>query len=648
MRHSLALVLGLALCGPAAAGDGPAPAGQVLRRNGIVVEFDAHAAGSGAVPTEGRIAELRFRIRDEGSGQPLRGLAPSAWMDIAAAPGDTGAAGAAGGAGRDCRERVSLYLKGAVGMRAAADLNGYSLLLLDREPGVTVVEPQVSVGGSTSTYTTIALKRPGIDWARSADTRTVFVSMPQAGEVAAIDTDGFTLKASLPAGPRPTRLALQPDGRFLWVGNNATRAEDSGVTVIDTRTLERVARIATGAGHHEIAFSADARLAFVSNRDAGTVAVIDAGRRRLLRRIATGPLPISLAYSPLSHALYVADAKEGVVSVIDARSLKLVKRIRARPGLGPLRLTPDSRWAFALNPAADEVSVIDVAGNEVVHTLKVAAQPYQASFTAAYAYLRALGSERVTMVKLSTLGAGREPLVQSFAAGAAAPAQAGPLAIADGIAPAGAGTGVFVVNPAEQTTYFYMEGMNAPSSQYRSRGASARAVMAVDRGLKETAPGVYAATLRLPAAGRYDVAFLLDSPRLLHCFSAEVRPDPSRPRDAGPLRLEHLLDGREVATGMLPLRLRLLDPATGAPRTGLRDVTVSHFLAPGRQRREVPAREVGDGVYEAALALSGEGAYYIHVAVPSLGVGYRELPLLTLRARRPAGDAAAGRPASPG
>ena len=71
--------------------------------------------------------------------------------------------------------------------------------------------------------------------------------------------------ASDDAGMAPARVALQPDGRYLWVGNDASEPTASGVTVIDTEASASVAFIATGAGHHEIAFSEDSRYAFVRN-----------------------------------------------------------------------------------------------------------------------------------------------------------------------------------------------------------------------------------------------------------------------------------------------------------------------------------------------------------------------------------------------
>jgi len=399
------------------------------------------------------------------------------------------------------------------------------------------------------------------------------------------------------------------------------------VTVLDTERLERVASIPTGRGHHELAFSPDGRFAYVSNRDQGTVSVIDVARLVKVKDLATGPVPISLAVSPLSRALYVADGRTGAVAVIDTARQEIVATVAAQPGLGPLRISPDGRWAFLVNPAENAVHVLDTTSNTLVHTLPVGGKPYQVAFTRAFAYLRLLDSPRVVMVNLGSLGAGQQPILQGFEAGTGAPRQAGDLSIADAITPATFDASIYLVNPADNFVYFYMEGMNAPMGSYGAYGHAARAIAVADRSLQELAPGLYGGKLRLPAAGRYDVAFLIDAPRVLHCFSMEARPNPALRQELGPVVLEYLEPVSRLALGAtLALRFRLLDAVTRQPKAGLTDLRLVSYLAPGQLRSEVTPRETSPGVYEAAAAPARPGAWYFHVLIPSLGVKASDLP----------------------
>ena len=601
-----------------------------LTREGVVVDFRATPAGGrpGQDLTAGRMAEVRFTITEGSTGKPIRGIAPGAWMDIGQV-----LQGQPEAEQKSCKEKIGLYLRGAVGIRPMIDLNSYYVLVLNKEPSISVVDPLVSMVGRTSTLGTIPLKSPGADWVPDLDRNRVYVSMPGAGQVAVVDAAEFKVTAAVDAGPDPVRVALQPDERQLWVGNDAGAPGESGVTVVDVETLKTVARLATGAGHHEIAFSGDSRYAFVSNRGAGTVTVIDVRTRKKVKDVPTGPTPIALAYSTLAGALYVADGEAGTVSVLDGKTHEVAARITAKPGLGPMRFTSDGRFGLVVNPAEDAVYVLDAATNELAHTVRVAGRPFQVALSRAFAYVRALDSERVTMIHLESLGKGGEPVSQTFAAGAAAPKQAGDLPLADTVATSRNEASVFVVNPADSTTYFYMEGMNAPSSNYKVYGARARAVTVIERGLREVEPGVYAGKVKIPAAGKYDVAFLLETPRILHCFAVEAKPDPLARPDLTALAIEYLIRERTVpAGGTVRVRFLLKDPATGKPRTGLADVRVLSFRAPGRDRIVVRAEEVGDGVYQADVAFAKPGGYYVHVSVPSEKIGYADLPYFSMAA----------------
>jgi hypothetical protein len=241
------------------------------------------------------------------------------------------------------------------------------------------------------------------------------------------------------------------------------------------------------------------------------------------------------------------------------------------------------------------------------------------------------------MINLSSLGKGKTAVVQSFAAGESAPNLAGNLVIADSVATAANEGSVFVVNPADGSTHYYMEGMNAPSSNYRVYGASPRAVTVVDRSLKEVEPGVYAGRVRMPVAGKFDVAFMLDNPQTLHCFSMTAQPNPLNPKRFDPLAVEFEARPKAASAGeKVSVRFKLIDPATKLAKTGINDARVMYFLSPGRARTEVKVTEIGDGVYQADLQLSKPGAYYVYVGVPSMKLDYGKLPFFTLRADPPA------------
>ena len=256
------------------------------------------------------------------------------------------------------------------------------------------------------------------------------------------------------------------------------------------------------------------------------------------------------------------------------------------------------------------------------------------TFSRAFAYVRALGSEFVTMIPLSELGKSAPLSTKKFTTGVTPPRRAPYLPITDAIVPTPEQYAVVVANPAEKTIFYYTEGMTAPMGNFRNYGHEPLAAMVVDRSLREKEPGVYSAKMRFPLSGAYDIAFLLDSPRIVHCFRAAVKPDP-RLAKAVPkgLDLEYLFERRTIGVGeTASLRLKMTDRATNAPATDLADVVVQISLTSGSWQRRVVAAHVGEGVYEAPLSLPRPGVYYVNVECPSRKAHMRDLPFLSVEA----------------
>ena len=295
--------------------------------------------------------------------------------------------------------------------------------------------------------------------------------------------------------------------------------------------------------------------------------------------------------------------------------------------------TSDGRWGLVVNPAADRVHIFDSATNTLIHDIAIKGKPYQISLSRAFAYVRALESERVSMINLSELNKGATPPVVTFAAGQQAPAKVAQLSIADGIVEAAGEAAVLVASPADATVYYYMEGMNAPMGNFRNYGHRPVAVNVADRTLKEAGSGRYRTKVRIPEAGTYDVAMLLDSPRILHCFQFTAEPNPRLQPKTGELQISYQISNKRAEAGtVFPLRFRLSDSLSGETYRDLQDVQVLYYRAPSYDRTEVMARQVEEGIYQADLMLPQNGAYYVYVAVPSLGTEYADLNYLTLRA----------------
>jgi YVTN family beta-propeller protein len=602
----------------------PAPTPQILNAQGVSIEFAVSPTQGRTGVLAGEEAAIGFKITGTNGSVPLSNLRPVAWIDQRQSK-ETSAA-------KECREKVQAFLQTSFSKRPTLDLNAYFVLTLNQEPNISVIDPLSGFGGS-KLYNLIALASPGEDWVMRSDQDRLYVSMPAVSQVAVIDVSTWKTVTTVDAGMKPMRVALQNDGRYLWVGNDGTTEADSGVTVIDTSTLKVVAQIKTGAGHHEVAFTDDDRFAFVTNKQDGTVSIVDMRKLLRVKDIKVGAAPIAVAYSSLSKAFYVANEGDGTITVIDGARLEVLTSMKTQPGLRGLRLQPEGRFGFAINPAVNAAFVFDLTSNRLLHTVPVGPGADQITFTKQFAYVRSSGSEFVNMIKLADLG--KEAALSRFPAGQKAPKESNMESLANAIVPAPEEGAVLVANPADMMIYYYTEGMAAPMGSFQNYRRVPKALLVLDNGLRETSRGVYSTTIRLDTPGHYDAVFLLDSPRAVHCFDFTVEPNPAQPKSTtASLKVEQLSSQSPVVGESYNLRFKIIDRNSGGPKANLDDLGVLVYLAPGIWQDRMPARPLGDGVYEISFVPPKPGVYYVHLRIPSLNVPFSQIMPLVLETRK--------------
>jgi YVTN family beta-propeller protein len=164
----------------------------------------------------------------------------------------------------------------------------------------------------------------------SADSRTVYVTLQDSDEVAAIDVGTQTVAWKVRVGRQPAGIVVTPDGKSLLVG---VMGQDY-VEVIDIASRSTVAKIRTGKGAHNFRGMGDKRHILVSNRVDNTVTIVD-----MIERKVVGQIPV--------------------------------------PG-GPdcMELTADGKLLWVTSRFAKQVSVVDMASRTVVRTIPVGRSPH--------------------------------------------------------------------------------------------------------------------------------------------------------------------------------------------------------------------------------------------------------------------------------
>ncbi|HSR70012.1 MAG TPA: hypothetical protein VLU25_18940 [Acidobacteriota bacterium] len=640
---TLSLLFNLTLAGQSqqasgleAAQEQPAPEERTysyrgaFEEEGIRVEFRMEPAEGDRDPhqplREGDIVDVSFNIRDTNSGMPLGGVFPAAWMDRVPENNPQE---------ESCTDRVAAFLGGSLYSRAEVDLNVYHVLALNSDASISIVDPLFGFG-TTKLLDMVQLESPGEDWAVDTPNRVLYVAMPEAGKVAVVDLATWDVATNLRAWQGVTRVDLQPDGRYVWAAYNGSEGDmdKSGVVVYDTSTRERAALFDLPSSAHEIAFTADSAYAFLSNRDQGSITVIDIRELTVKDTLEVGEAVVSMAYSEAAGALYALDPS-GSVAVIDGQNHQLRTRITVQPGATQIRFSSRPSLAFVVNPEHDLVNIIDASRDRVIQTGTTEEAPDQVAFTNELAYIRHRDSELILMVPLKELGQEGAPVpVIDFPGGRSPLGKIMPSG-GDSIVQAPGATAVLVANAADTAIYYYREGMAAPMGHFQNYGRQPRAVLAIDRSLAESEPGVYTTSATLRRPGEYELAFFLDSPRTVHCFSVEVAPNPvleAKRRAENDVMVEPLVVQMSAQPGEeKSLRFRLRSALTGQVIEGADDVRILTFRAPGVEQRRSWAEESSPGLYQATLTPSQAGVYYAFASSQSLGLAFNKSPFAIIR-----------------
>ncbi|HLG16460.1 MAG TPA: cytochrome D1 domain-containing protein [Blastocatellia bacterium] len=219
--------------------------------------------------------------------------------------------------------------------------------------------------------------------------------------------------------------AAQPDKAWLLVLNKT----DNTMSIIDPATLQTVAVVPTGEAPHEVAASADGRLAFVANYGTGpkpgnTISVIDVAARKELRRVDLGPLtrPHGIVesagkvfftiegsravarYDPAANRidwlsgtgqnrthmvvvskdgkrLYTANVGSDTVTAIELEGAPKIAHIGVGKAPEGIAISPDGSEVWVGHNEDGGLSIIDTATNKVKETIKAGRMPIRVKFT---------------------------------------------------------------------------------------------------------------------------------------------------------------------------------------------------------------------------------------------------------------------------
>ncbi|MCC8400440.1 YncE family protein [Paraburkholderia sp. MMS20-SJTN17] len=186
-------------------------------------------------------------------------------------------------------------------------------------------------GGNVTLAKRIPLAKTPSHLTFASDNRTVFVTLQDTGEVAAIDLPTQSVLWKLHVGRTPAGLWMTPGDRYLLVGMTG----EDNVAVVDWKHRQLVKKIPTGRGAHNFRDLDDRQHIAVSNRVENTISILD--------------------YNTLTK-------------VADITGLM--------PGPDDMELSADRRYLWVTFRFARHVGVIDLGTHRLVDTIAVGRSPH--------------------------------------------------------------------------------------------------------------------------------------------------------------------------------------------------------------------------------------------------------------------------------
>jgi YVTN family beta-propeller protein len=211
-----------------------------------------------------------------------------------------------------------------------------ALVIAEREMRVDVRDPS-----TWELITSVSVPHPGVNHADfTADGATMLASCEFSGWVVRIDLATATITGEVEVGGEPIDVRIAPDGSVMYVANHVKNG--GGVSLIDPVSMTEVAFIPTGAGAHGLYPSRDARVLYVTNRDAGTVSVIDFATRAVVATwtIPNGGSPDMGGVSADGTQFWVSGRHHDEVYVFDTATGGLLARIPVAGGPHGLAIFP--------------------------------------------------------------------------------------------------------------------------------------------------------------------------------------------------------------------------------------------------------------------------------------------------------------------
>ena len=240
----------------------------------------------------------------------------------------------------------------------------------------------------------LAVVAASIALAGAASAQTLIVLNKSDHEAALVNPATFVVTARLATGKGPHEVAVSADGRMAYVSNYGSygvfrpgeQRQQPGetITVLDLKARKVAATWKLGEFKrpHGIVVSRDGKRLWVTAEENKAVLEIETSSGKVVKSWKTEQETSHMVEPTRDEKkLFVTNIRSGSVTVID-RTTDEVKTIVTAAGTEGIAISPDGKEVWVTNRGANTISVIDVATDTVKETFESGGKmPIRVKFT---------------------------------------------------------------------------------------------------------------------------------------------------------------------------------------------------------------------------------------------------------------------------
>ncbi|MFC6010493.1 serine/threonine-protein kinase [Nocardia lasii] len=279
----------------------------------------------------------------------------------------------------------------------AIDPDGYAYVSNGTDGSVAVLDTTERV-----LLTTTNVEAGPIALAVDTAAKSVYVANARSGTLSVIDTGTRTLRATIELDVIALTAVVDPAARTVY---STTHGSADTLFAVDTATDEVRTSTTFDCGRSfPFGLAVDTELGIALVTCTNDIVMLDTATMSVTGRIPTGPRPHGIVLDAARHIAYVANRDAGSVHAVDIRSGTVLSTVKVGRDSALLTLDPASNTVYVANRDDRTVSMIDTVFNTVVATVDIGGIPQGIAVDPRTRTVYVADSERGVVVVLAGRG----------------------------------------------------------------------------------------------------------------------------------------------------------------------------------------------------------------------------------------------------